>query len=132
MSIPTDSERPDDLTSEETESQRISPVSQLEVFFTLQEQTLKAVKKAGDIARPVGASIVVLITESVPYPLPLNKPPVRFDDRHSISGKNRGPHIPLSGSAGNAEENPQPQFADRARHQKKMARLARKTVPGRL
>jgi hypothetical protein len=80
MSISTDTERLIDLTSGEMEAQRNTPESQPEVFvfFTSQEQTLKALKKAGDLARPIGARIVVLVAQIVPYPLPLDKPPVRL------------------------------------------------------
>jgi hypothetical protein len=81
MSVSMDSKGPVDGTGGETKPQRITPEPQLEVsvFFTSREQTLKALRKAGDIARPVGASIVVLVAQTVPYPLPLDKPPVRLD-----------------------------------------------------
>lgn len=81
MSISTDSDRPAEWTTGETEPHRISPESQLEifVFFTTQDQTLKALKKACDLARPICASIVLLAAEIVPYPLPLDRPPVRLE-----------------------------------------------------
>jgi hypothetical protein len=81
MSISPDLERTDDLISGETEPQRITHESQPEVFvlFASQEQTLKALKKACDIAKPMCAGIVVLAAEIVPYPLPLDRPSVRLE-----------------------------------------------------
>ena len=57
---------------------RIAQESHPEVFvlYTSQEQTLKALKRAGDLAKPIGARIVVLVAQTVPYQLQLDEPPV--------------------------------------------------------
>jgi hypothetical protein len=70
-----------DLKSEDARAQRISPEFQLSVFviFTSTVGTLKALEKAGELARPLGAGIVVVAAQVVPYPLPLDRPPVPFE-----------------------------------------------------
>ena len=59
----------------------ISPECGLAVFvvFTSVNWTLKALEKAREIARPVGAKIVVVAVQVVPYPLPLDEPPVPME-----------------------------------------------------
>ena len=49
------------------------------VVFTSIQRTLKALEKAQEIAQPLGASVVVLAVQVVPYPLPLDQPPVSFE-----------------------------------------------------
>jgi len=65
----------------DVEPLRISPEIQLSVFviFTSTDQTLKVLQKAGELARPLGARIVVLAAQVVPYALPLDRPPVPFE-----------------------------------------------------
>ncbi len=72
-SIKTGDEHPD-TTPPETSSG-------LSVFvvFTSINWTLKALEKARDIARPLRANIVVLAVQVVPFPLPLDKPPVSME-----------------------------------------------------
>jgi len=61
--------------------QRISPEFQLsvQVIFTSMNRTLQAWKKANELARPFGADIAVVAIVAVPFPLPLNEPPVPFE-----------------------------------------------------
>jgi hypothetical protein len=60
---------------------QISPECELAVFvvFTSVSWTLKALEKAREIARPVGAKIVVVAVHVVPYPLALHEPPVPME-----------------------------------------------------
>jgi hypothetical protein len=44
--------------------------------FTTIEGTLSALKHAGAMANDLAAVVRVLVVESVPYPLPLNRPPI--------------------------------------------------------
>jgi hypothetical protein len=78
MSNSMDVEEGVDATSEDTGLRRITCGFRREVFVvcTSQEQTLIALKKAGDLARPIGARVVVLVAQMVPYQLPLDEPPV--------------------------------------------------------
>ncbi len=46
------------------------------VVFTGIEQTLGALRTAGAMAADLGARIVVLVPQVVPYPAPLDSPPV--------------------------------------------------------
>ena len=66
---------------EKADALRISPELQLSVFviFTSTPQTLKALEKAAAIAKPFGAGIAVLAVQTVPFPLPLDRPPVPFE-----------------------------------------------------
>jgi hypothetical protein len=63
------------------ESLSISSESELTVFvlFTSIEWTLKALERACEIARPTGARIVVVVVQSVPFPLPLDTPLVQME-----------------------------------------------------
>jgi len=90
LTTATRSQRSTSITSGDSESPDIQPKPRLSIFvvFTSIDWTLKALEKAGEIARPVGANIVVLAVQIVPYPLPLEKPPVsmeflikRFEER---------------------------------------------------
>jgi hypothetical protein len=49
------------------------------VVFTSVEGTLAALRKAGDLARNLNASIHVIVPQIVPYPLPLTSPPILLD-----------------------------------------------------
>ena len=46
------------------------------VVFTAVETTLAALKEAGALASSLGARITLLVPQVVPYPLPLESPPV--------------------------------------------------------
>ena len=49
------------------------------VVFTSVESTLAALKEAGDLATSLGARITLLVPQVVPFPLPLESPPVLLD-----------------------------------------------------
>ena len=49
------------------------------VVFTSVAATLSALKKAGTLASSLGAHITLLVPQVVPYPLPLESPPVLLD-----------------------------------------------------
>ncbi|MCU1336539.1 MAG: hypothetical protein JWO19_2120 [Bryobacterales bacterium] len=49
------------------------------VVFTSVESTLAALKEAGALAQSLGAQITLLVPQVVPYPLPLESPPVLID-----------------------------------------------------
>jgi hypothetical protein len=55
--------------------------SELSVFvvFTSNDWTLRALEKAREIAKPLGANIVVVALQVVPFPLPLSEPPVSME-----------------------------------------------------
>lgn len=46
------------------------------VVFTSVESTLPALKEAGNLANSLGARIKLMVPQVVPYPLPLETPPV--------------------------------------------------------
>src|SRR5579863_2454158 len=46
------------------------------VVFTSVESTLLALKEAGNLANSLGARIKLVVPQVVPYPLPLETPPV--------------------------------------------------------
>jgi hypothetical protein len=46
------------------------------VVFTSVESTLAALKEAGNLANSLGARITLVVPQVVPYPLPLETPPV--------------------------------------------------------
>jgi hypothetical protein len=48
----------------------------ISVVFTSVESTLIALKEAGNLANSLGASIMLLVPQVVPYPLDLETPPV--------------------------------------------------------
>ena len=81
MSTTTHSEKPAFIRTEEAEPISIGPESGLSVFvvFTSIDWTLKALEKAREMARLLGAGIAVIALQVVPYPLPLNEPPVSFE-----------------------------------------------------
>ncbi len=49
------------------------------VVFTSVESTLKALREAGALADRLGGRITVLVPQVVPYPLPLESPPILLD-----------------------------------------------------
>ena len=49
------------------------------VVFTSGEATLAALREAGTLASSLGARIKLLVPQVVPYPLPLESPPVLID-----------------------------------------------------
>ncbi len=53
------------------------------VVFTSVDSTLAALKEAGALASSLGAQITLLVPQVVPYPLPLESPPVlvEFNER---------------------------------------------------
>ena len=55
----------------------------ISVVFTSVESTLAALKEAGTLASSLGARITLLVPQVVPYPLPLETPPVlvEFNER---------------------------------------------------
>ncbi len=51
----------------------------VDVVFNTVPATLTALKKAGELANRLGAHITLLVPQVVPYPLPLQSPPVLLD-----------------------------------------------------
>jgi hypothetical protein len=51
----------------------------ISVLYTSVEATLVALKEAGKLAQSLGARITLLAPQVVPYPLPLESPPVLLD-----------------------------------------------------
>src|SRR5215470_8833975 len=49
------------------------------VVFTSAEATLVALREAGTLATSLGARITLVVPQVVPYPLPLESPPVLLD-----------------------------------------------------
>jgi hypothetical protein len=49
------------------------------VVFTSADATIAALKKAGALASSLSARILLLVPQIVPYPLPLESPPVLID-----------------------------------------------------
>ena len=49
------------------------------VVFTSVEATLAALRRAGDMAKLLGARITIVVPQVVPLPLPLTSPPVLLD-----------------------------------------------------
>jgi hypothetical protein len=81
MSTIADSDKAACIKGEDAELQRIGAAFHLSVFvlFTSTNQTLKALEKARELARPFGAGILVVAAQVVPYPLPLDRPLVPFE-----------------------------------------------------
>jgi len=63
------------------QSEGIGPEPQLSVFvvFTSVKQTLNALEKASELAKNLGAKIVIVAAQVIPFPLPLDEPPVSFE-----------------------------------------------------
>ena len=64
----------------ETEADRRLNIA---VIFTSAESTLAALKEAGALASSLGARITLLVPQVIPFPLPLESPPVliEFNER---------------------------------------------------
>lgn len=56
-----------------------NPKLNISVIFTTVESTLAALKHAGVLAANLGARITLVVPQVVPYPLPLDGPPVSMD-----------------------------------------------------
>lgn len=65
----------------DVESPGIGAESHVSVFvvFTSTRLTLNALEKAGELANNLGAKIVVVAAQIVPFPLQLDQPPVPFE-----------------------------------------------------
>jgi hypothetical protein len=64
--------------------ERPSPITtgtrlNVDVVFTSVPATLTALKKAAELANRLGAHITLLVPQVVPYPMPLQSPPVLLD-----------------------------------------------------
>ena len=82
MSITTSLEKSFvDVKSPEAEALRIVHEAGLSVVvvFTSANQTLKALEQALVLARRLGAGVEVVAVQIVPFPLPLDRPPVPFE-----------------------------------------------------
>ena len=55
------------------------PETAVYVIFTSIDWTLKALEKAREISKPIEADIAVVAVQVVPFPLPLDKPPVPME-----------------------------------------------------
>jgi hypothetical protein len=62
-----------------TEAEEKNPRLNISVIFTSVEATLKALSRAGALATSLGARITLLVPQTVPYPLPLESPPILLD-----------------------------------------------------
>jgi hypothetical protein len=49
------------------------------VVFTSTKRTLIALEKASELAKDIRANIIVVAAQAVPFPVPLDRPPVPFD-----------------------------------------------------
>ena len=94
MSTTAQSVNPVDTKVREAQHRPVSPELGLSVYvvFTSIPWTLKALQKAREMAEPLGAKVVVVAAQAVPYPLPLDRPPVpmefvvrRFEEMAGIS-----------------------------------------------
>jgi hypothetical protein len=63
------------------ESPQIGPEFHVSVvvLFTSTRRTLKALEKAEGLAKSLGARILVVAAQIVPFPAPLDQPPVSFE-----------------------------------------------------
>ena len=55
------------------------PHLEVYVVFTTPERTRTALQVANELARGLGARLTLLVAQTVPYPLPLDRPAVRAD-----------------------------------------------------
>jgi len=81
MSTTTRSEKAISLSAPGAEPSPNSHDSELSVFvvFTSVNWTLKALERARELAQPLGADISVIALQVVPFPLPIDRPPVSMD-----------------------------------------------------
>jgi hypothetical protein len=80
MATTIDIENPATINSDD-DSLRISPESHISVvvIFTSTELTIKALEKAEELAKSLEAKIAVVAAQIVPFPAPLDQPPVSFE-----------------------------------------------------
>ena len=71
--------RPSVEVPDSREDDRAGNKLNVSVIFTTVECTLAAMKKAAVLAGSLGARITLLVPQVVPYPLPLESPPVLLD-----------------------------------------------------
>lgn len=69
--------------------QQTTPDAPLEVFvpFTTERGTMAALRRAARLARDLKARIEMIVPEVVPYPLPLDRPPIgrsRLENRYRM------------------------------------------------
>jgi hypothetical protein len=57
----------------------LEPEKSVSVIFTSCNLTVKALEKAAEMAKPLGANIVVVAVQAVPYSVPLDRPPVPME-----------------------------------------------------
>jgi hypothetical protein len=57
-------------------AETVPPAFAVTVLYTNIRETLAALRRAASLARDLGATIRILNVRTVPYPLPLDKPPV--------------------------------------------------------
>lgn len=70
---------PETVGLERPAADEAEPRLNIAVVFTSIESTTMALKKAGILASSLGARITFLVPQVVPYPLPLESPPVLLD-----------------------------------------------------
>jgi len=66
--------QPEQRTAAETESRL-----EISVVFTTVDATLAALKDAGGLAKTLNGRITLLVPQAVPFPLPLESPPVLIE-----------------------------------------------------
>ncbi|HEY7334985.1 MAG TPA: hypothetical protein VH639_08885 [Bryobacteraceae bacterium] len=66
-------------STERPQAEEVQPKLNVFVVFTSIEATLAALKTAGNLAVRLDARIMLLAPQVVPYPLPLNNPPVSLE-----------------------------------------------------
>ena len=70
---------------------------EVSVLFTSVEPTLRALKRGAALASRLAARITLVVPQIVPYPLPLNSPPVLLDfNERRFFTIARESHIPTS------------------------------------
>jgi hypothetical protein len=70
----------------EPEIDERDPSLNISVLFTSVEATLAALKRAGELAHSLGVRLTLLVPQIVPFPLPLESPPVLLDwNEHRFS-----------------------------------------------
>jgi hypothetical protein len=70
--------RPAHSERDEVEAAVAAPF-QVTVVFTSADATLAALRRAGILANRLGTRVALVVAQIVPYPLPLNSPPVLLD-----------------------------------------------------
>ncbi|MBZ5581409.1 MAG: hypothetical protein LAQ30_04245 [Acidobacteriia bacterium] len=70
---------PSGAAPEQTQKHADESRLDISVVFTSVRPTVLALKQAGALARPLAARITLVVPQIVPYPLPLESPPVLLD-----------------------------------------------------